>query len=1140
MLSFFRRYEKTFLLLIFVPALLTLGISTAMLDVLGSPGDQVVGTVFGEEVTHSEFSKVADPYRRVNQYADDDMLWKFYTLYRAAQRAGLHVSDAEVGDRLVNEKRFDIARHLTEKELAAEGIFQGSPEYREQMGQRLMKYMGTDLKFDKALYREVIPSGMSVKEYEDHEKREALVGRYLEALRETAAVTPDDVWKGYQEQNHRRVAELVVVDAKAHVPDVAVVDSDDARLVTKEQVATYFETHEQDYEEPRRVKLEALGVALDDLQVDAPSAEDATAYLDLRRNDVAGVGSQTTFDELTDVQREQVYDMLEDERRLERADAVMSAVADQVADAEAAGKTPDLAAIGAAVKEATGVALKHETTELVERQAVLDHAVVGSPAAALWFDKDHEASDVSDVFAGPKGWFVLRAVEVKHKRNPTFDEVEDRVRADYATGSSAERKRYYEEHKTSKFAGEPSWKLEALVANEADYVKEGDAEGAASARAKKALETFLGHASGARDFPLNRVFTFEDVENAGSIKHEKVETALSRSELEAHELFANMAEIVGSYERGRLSAEPIARKDGKGWVVFRVTELVAPGTKPFEQVEAAVAEAVAQQRATDRAQAWAESLSADLQGASADEAKALLAKKGLTARRTEPFGRTATSLEGFPDAGRIVAAAFEAEMKVGGPFSRVIDLPTHPDGARVVLMRVVEKVDAAQDEFAKSYATLRADVLRKVRSDYATAEMRRTFLEAKGIGAEHLKYATALRDGPGGATRLRVRQLFVPPDRSVVDAWLKEKALERMALAQADLDAGKSWEATVDKFSEDEVTRVRRGELPPVQRGQLVEDFGGDFEERAFELREGAVSRPLESLRGWHLVKRLGEREGRTVFSHLLIKVDAESRKLPQEIRDKAEQTSKARVEEAQAKLASGAPFAEVAESYGDVKDPNGQGQVFEMDYVTAFERAAFAQPLEWETVEGSPEAKDLAWLPAPVELKTGENGQPEWHLFACSRDQYDRGMPGDTSVRRDRQVFHIATPTKEAMDRVVARLRSFLADKAEDEEDRASWGAIIEEFRATARDASRAPDAAKGGAVGVLQLEGDVRAYGEAFFDGVCRKPDGSVVTAGHRSPVIRSDKGFHVVEVVEVITADEKRQEQVADALLRGTDWR
>lgn len=1140
MLSFFRRYEKTFLLLIFVPALLTLGISTAMLDVLGSPGDQVAGNVFGEDVTQSEFDKVADPYRRVNQYADDDMVWKFYTLYRAAQRAGLSVSDAEVGDRIANEKRFDIARHLTEKELEAEGVFQGSPEYREQMGKRLMKYMSAELKFDKALYREVIPSGMTVRQYEEHEKREALVGRYLEALRETAAVTPDDVWKGYQEQNHRRIAELVVVEASSHVPDVAVVDSNDARLVTAEQVATYFETHEQDYEEPRRVKLEVLGVAFDDLVVDAPSADDAEAYFGLRRHDVAGVSSQTTFADLTDDQRQQVYDMLEDERRLERADAVMSAVADRVADGEAGGKTPDLAAIQAAVKDAAGVTLAHETTDLVERQAVVDHALVGSPAAALWFDKDHEPSDVSDVFAGPKGWFVLRAAETKHARMPTFKEVEDRVRADYATGSKAERKRYYEEHKTTKFAGEPGWKLEALVANEADYVKENDAEGAANARARKALETFLGHASGGSDFPLNRIYTLEDVENAGSIKHEKFETALSRSELLEHELFANMAEIVGSYDRGRLSPEPVARKDGKGWVVFKVTERVAPTPKPFDAVEQKVAEAVSQQRATDRAQAWAERLSSDLQGASADEARALLEKKGLAVRRTEAFGRTATSLEGFPDAGRIVAAAFEADVKVGGPFARVIDLPTHPDGARVVLMRVAEKVDAAQDEFAKSYATLRADVLRKVRGDYATAQMRRTFLEAKGIGPEHLKYATALRDGPGGATRLRVRQLFIPPDRSVVDTWLKEKALERMAMAEADLASGKSWEATVDKFSEDEATRVRRGELPPVRRGELVEHFGADFEEAAFELRDGQVSRPIESLRGWHLVKRIGQREDRTVFSHLLIKLDPESRKLPQEIRDKAEQASKARIEEAQAKLASGAPFAEVAEAFGDVKDPNGQGQVLEMDFVTPFERAALSQPLDWETAEDSAEAKAMTWMPEPVELATGENGQPEWHLFACARDQYDRGMPGDTSARRDRQVFHIVTPTKDAMDRVVKRLRSFLADRAEDDEDRAPWGAILEEFRAAAREASRAPDAAKGGAVGVIQLEGDVRAYGEAFLDAACRKADGSVVTAGHRSGVVRSEKGYHLIEVVEVITAGADREEQVADALLRGTDWR
>ncbi|MCO5171321.1 MAG: peptidylprolyl isomerase [Planctomycetes bacterium] len=1136
MLGFFRRYEKTFLLVIFAPALVSLGITGAVLSAFQERGDHTVGTVFGEPVTYSEFERVAGPYRRVNMYADEDMTWKFFTLYKAAKRAGLSVSDQEIGERIATQKRFEMAQHVVRKRLDALGLVEGSPAFRQKYNEELLKALTESMpSFDRELYREVIPPGMTVREFEAHERREALVSRYLDTLREMAAVTPDEVWKEYQEQHHRRAADLVTVEAAAHVPDVAVVDSSDARHVTKEQLEAYFATHEDDYEEPRRVALEVVGVALDDLVIDQPSVEELKDFFAARGADIAGVTSSTGWDDLTDEQRDQVTGMLENERQVERADQVMTAVADRVARAEG-----DLAAVAKAAGEEAGVPVQHLRTELLDVEAVGAHELIGSRAARAWFAADHEPTQVSDVLAGPRGWFLLRALETKHARMPAFAEVEERVRRDYATGSEKERRRHYDERKGARYQGEPRWKVEALVASEEDYAQAGDAPGAANGRAKKALQTFLDKVRGEpQGFPLTKVYSIDDVEKAGAIEHVKPERELTRAQMAEDALLAEAADVIGSFEPGALPDRPYARKDGKGWVVFRVHQRLAPEVLPFEEVQDQVAREVALERAVDRARAWTEKLSVDLQGAGAEEAKALLEKRGLKVHRTEPFGRSATSLEGYPDAGRIVAAAFEVEVRPGGSFSKVVDLPTHPDGARVVLMRVAEKVDADEAEFSKEYPKLRQEVLRKVRGDYAAAQTRRTFLEAKGIGGEHLRYVTTLRDGPGGQVRLRLRQIFLPPDRGVIDAWLKKAALDKLAEAQAELGKGKSWEAVVDKFSEDDATRPRRGELPPVSRGQLLEDFGAAFEEGVFDLREGQVSAPLESPRGWHLVKRIGQRGGHTVFSHVLVRNDPVLRKLPQSVRDEAEQRSRTRMEEARQRLASGASFAEVAEATGDLKDPIGQGQPFEMDYVTAFERAALVQPLEWEAAEGSPEESDSAWLPAPVELPTGAQGASEWHLFACARDPYDRGT-GAGAVRRDRQAFHIVSPTKDAADKVHARLRKWMQDHVRKEEERPSWSQILEQFKVVAREASVAPSAAKGGAVGLLQLEGDVRAYGDAFLDAACRAADGAPVTAGHRSAVVRSDKGYHLIEVVEVVTSAADREDQVADLVLRGTDWK
>lgn len=1137
MLGFFRRYEKTFLLLIFAPALLSLGITTAVLDIASQQDDQVVGTVFGEEITRSAFEKVAEPYRRVNNYADDEMIWRFFTLWKAAQRAGLAVTEEEVGERLASQKRFDIAKYLAEQELVAEGVVPGSPEYQQKFGQIILKHL-TEAEFKPELYEKTIPAGMTVREYEQHEMREALVSRYLDTLRELATVTPDEVWKEYQEQHHRRAVELVEVLARDHSPDVAAVDTNDPHFISEQQLEAHYMARQLDYEEPRRVKLELLALPLEKLEVAEPTPDEAAAYFQGRRADIAGVTSQTAWGDLTDAQRDQAIDMLEDERRLAKADAIMNEVASLVAAAEAKKEPVDLGAIETAAEARTGAALERKVTDLALRDAIAADELIGSEAAAFWFD-NREAGEVSDVLAGPKAWFVLRTIEVKPTRMPSFADVKDRVRQDYARGSEEEQKLYYEEQKATRFLGDASYELEAWVVDSADFG--GDAEAA-----KKMLQAAVDYAHEAgweRGFALNKVNTAppERVEKASLIAVEAFENkAIDRTTLGEHPILGQAADQVASYEPGVLPREVWARKDGKGWVTFRVKARVPAQAKPFEAVREQVAEAVRVQRGVERAEAWAEKLVAEVGGESPDAARELLKKKGLEPRKTQPFGRDATSIEGFPDAGRIVAEAYSSEAKVGGGFSRVVALPTHPDGARVVVLRVAERVDAGAEEFSNAYAALRTDVLRRRRGEYASEQTRQTFLRAKGITDECLAYVASLRDGPGGAPmRVRARQIFIPPAHDVVDEWLQAQAMERVRAAQADLAAGRSWEAVVQKHTEDDATRSRNGDLPPVARGMLVEDFGPEFDELAFGLSPGQVSAPVKSKRGWHLVRRGSDRDGRTVFSHVLIKTDEVTRKLPAEIKQKAEAASRAKAEEALRQLAEGQPFATVAESHGDDRDPIGKGQPFEMDYVTPFELVALGQPLEWEPAEGSPEAEDMTWMPEAVEV-IGPKGEKEWHLFACARDPYDRGSPGETT-RRDRQAFHIVAPTQDAIEKVRGLMLEWLKERIEKDEDRPSFAAIVDHLKSLAREGhSRAPNKDKGGAVGILQLEGDVRSYGDAFLSAACRKADGTPVTAGHRSAIVQSEKGFHIIEVMEVIPAGADRQGQVAELLLRGTDWR
>ena len=109
MLGFFRRYEKTFLLVLFAPALFTMGMTGVMVSVLqgegGREGGQA-GTVFGERINNREWDRFRQQFQAVNGRVNDDQLWRFYALYLQARRMGIRVSDAEVAPSIRDEDQF--------------------------------------------------------------------------------------------------------------------------------------------------------------------------------------------------------------------------------------------------------------------------------------------------------------------------------------------------------------------------------------------------------------------------------------------------------------------------------------------------------------------------------------------------------------------------------------------------------------------------------------------------------------------------------------------------------------------------------------------------------------------------------------------------------------------------------------------------------------------------------------------------------------------------------------------------------------------------------------------------------------------------------------------------------------------------
>jgi parvulin-like peptidyl-prolyl isomerase len=1152
MLAFFRKYEKTFLLLIFAPALLGLGITGTMTGVLGggnNPAEEVIGNIGGEEVTRLQFQTAARLYHATNPYAQDEDAWRFLALLDAAKASGISVSDEEVGDRVMSDMKWDIAQYKAAERCRAEHIDLTTEDGKRKWQSYFFEMM-TTAEFDPETYRQVVAQGdhggLSVNEYETQAKNQELVTRYLDALRAMAVVPAGAVWKEFQEQNHRRKLALIPVTAEAYRPDPAAVGSDAPGVISDAQIKDFYERNAPDFDSPRRVRFELLAVSLEGAEqsLGAPKDEDLATYFEAHRAEIAPLTTQSYAELIADstISDDKVRKPLLAEQARGVADRLLDQVVTKIADAEVAGQKPDLAAIGSAVRQAQGPAgalLQFQDTGVIDEAQLSDHPLLGGAAPATRWFRVATLGDVSDVLAGPKAWFVLRVMDVKPAVSPEFANIIPQVRDAYVYGSSAERRRKYEQDKNSRYLQEVRYSFETVVAQDADM--QGDKPHEAG---KAVLDKVLNEARDnvanrkptwtSNDWPLNRISTLAAGDtNVSRLRYgaEQRFESLTKADIAAHPILGKLEGTITSLEQGMLNS-PIETKDGKGWVCVRLTSKEPPKPKTFAEAEAQVKEDIRLQRGLERAQVAADALVTALRGLTGEALTKAIADKKLKVQETEAFARDATTLEGISDAGRLVSQAFSAEAKVDGPFDATV---TDTAGNRVFVLRVSARVDAPDTTWETAAPNLRRDLLSKVRGDFATEQTRKTYLAAKGITPEHLRYAIANRDGPDGQTQLKLRQLFIAPDRKLIDGWLADKALERIHQAEAELKSGTSWDAVVSKYSEDEATRTRHGELPAVTRNELGTELGSAFAEAAFALADNATSGPIKSGRGYHLVQRQGTRGGKTVFRHLLVGTDPKA--LPADVRDRAWAASRQRMDEAQEKLKAGQSFAQVASTYGDIEEPNGQGQDFTVDHVTPFERAALNEIVEWDFPDGAPQAKDQLWLPDPVEVKAPD-GTSRWQLFCCARSPDDRQY--GTSPRHDRIVYHIESKSRSGIDAAREKLATWLKKQIEKEDDRPSFGTIESQFQKLARELTEAPDAAKGGAFGLVQLEGDVRGYGDAFLSQISITPDGKPVTAGYRTGVFRGDTGWHLVEVVEVVKATPEREGVVADLLLRSTDWK
>ncbi|MCS6818918.1 MAG: peptidylprolyl isomerase [Chitinophagales bacterium] len=104
---------------------------------------------------------------------------------------------------------------------------------------------------------------------------------------------------------------------------------------------------------------------------------------------------------------------------------------------------------------------------------------------------------------------------------------------------------------------------------------------------------------------------------------------------------------------------------------------------------------------------------------------------------------------------------------------------------------------------------------------------------------------------------IRVAHLLLKFPEGATEEQKKNIGLRIDSIYNAIISGSASFEDAVAKFSEDRTTRNRKGELPWFGTGRMVPEF----EEAAFALPEdNAISKPVKTAYGWHIIKRLEKR----------------------------------------------------------------------------------------------------------------------------------------------------------------------------------------------------------------------------------------------------------------------------------------
>lgn len=176
--------------------------------------------------------------------------------------------------------------------------------------------------------------------------------------------------------------------------------------------------------------------------------------------------------------------------------------------------------------------------------------------------------------------------------------------------------------------------------------------------------------------------------------------------------------------------------------------------------------------------------------------------------------------------------------------------------------------DAISEYFGKSISQLRADMREEIRAGLMVEQLRRKKFGNLSISNEEVVrfYETYKDSLPEIPAEFEAAFIAIRPK---VDSLAKKPAYEKILEIQRKLKEGADFAEMARLYSEDG-SAAQGGDLGFAKRGEFVKPF----EEAAFALREGQISKIVETIFGYHLIQ-LVERRGESIRArHILVKFD--------------------------------------------------------------------------------------------------------------------------------------------------------------------------------------------------------------------------------------------------------------------------